>query len=68
MWDDDYVAKGIFTAAFLRQKLNYVHRNPLQPQWDLVDRPEDYVWSSARFYVLDAHPLIPVSDVRELLA
>jgi REP element-mobilizing transposase RayT len=68
VWDDDYVAKGIFTAAFLRQKLNYVHRNPLQPQWDLVDRPEDYVWSSARFYVLDAHPLIPVSDVRELLA
>ena len=68
VWDDNYVAKEIFTAAFLKQKLEYIHHNPLQAQWDLVDRPEDYVWSSARFYLLDAHPLIPVSDARELLA
>jgi REP element-mobilizing transposase RayT len=67
VWDDDYVAKEVFTAEFLKQKLNYVHHNPLQPQWDLVARPEEYVWSSARFYLLDAPPLIPVSDVRELL-
>ena len=68
VWDDDYVAKEVLTAKFLKQKLNYIHHNPLQPHWDLVARPEEYVWSTARFYLLDAHPLIPVSDVRQLLA
>ncbi len=67
VWDDEYVAKEVFSPAFLLQKVEYIHNNPLQPHWQLVERAEDYVWSSARFYLLDAHPLIPVSDVRELL-
>ena len=67
VWDDEYVAKEIFTPAFLLQKVEYSHNNPLQPHWQLVEQAEDYPWSSARFYLLDAHPLIPVSDVRKLL-
>jgi len=67
VWDDEYVAKEVFTPAFLLQKLEYIHNNQLQPHWQLVERAEDYPWSSARFYLLDAHALIPVSDARELL-
>ena len=67
VWDDEYVAKEVFSPDFLLQKIEYIHNNPLQTHWQLVERAEDYVWSSARFYLLDAHPLIPVSDVRELL-
>jgi hypothetical protein len=34
----------------LEQKLEYIHFNPLQERWNLVKSPEDYYWSSARFY------------------
>lgn len=32
------------------QKLKYIHLNPLQEKWRLVDAPELYPWSSAGFY------------------
>lgn len=32
------------------QKLNYIHMNPLQKKWRLVEAPELYPWSSADFY------------------
>ncbi|MES2655510.1 MAG: transposase [Bacteroidota bacterium] len=33
------------------QKLNYIHNNPVQEKWKLVSLPEDYRFSSAKFYV-----------------
>jgi REP element-mobilizing transposase RayT len=67
VWQDEYQAKNIFSAAFLRQKIDYVHNNPVQPHWALVDRPEDYLWSSARFYLTEGRALIPLRDAGELL-
>jgi hypothetical protein len=32
------------------QKLGYIHDNPLQQKWQLADLPENYKYSSARFY------------------
>jgi hypothetical protein len=32
------------------QKLEYIHNNPVQGKWKLVEYPEDYKYSSARFY------------------
>jgi len=34
--------------------------------WQLAEHAEDYVWSSARFYVLNEPALMPLSDAREL--
>jgi putative transposase len=68
VWQAEYQAKNVFSRAFLRQKLDYMHENPTQPHWSLVERPEDYVWSSARFYLTGGRALIPLSDARELLA
>ena len=68
VWVDEYQAKNVFSPTFLRQKLDYIHDNPTQPHWNLVERPEDYVWSSARFYLTGGRALIPLSDARELLA
>ena len=31
-------------------KLNYIHNNPIQEKWKLVSLPEDYQFSSAKFY------------------
>ncbi len=67
VWEDGYFAREIFTRPFLRQKMTYIHHNPLQPHWRLVDKPEDYVWSSARFYESGEPALIPLSDARAFL-
>ena len=67
VWEDEYQAKNIFSPAFLHQKLDYIHHNPVQPHWCLVEQPEQYVWSSARFYLAGGRALIPLSDARELL-
>lgn len=68
VWEDGYLAKDVFSPGFLRQKMAYIHNNPTQPQWQLVEQAEDYVWSSAGFYLLEEPALIPLSDARELLS
>lgn len=49
-WQRDSMAIEIRDSDMLRQKLDYVHLNPLSERWNLADRPENYKWSSAKFY------------------
>ncbi len=58
VWQDSYWDTNIYTDRFLRQKLNYIHRNPIRA--NLVEQPEDYVYSSYRNYVLDEEWLIEI--------
>jgi len=51
VWQDSYWDVNVFSNQFVRQKLNYIHRNPLRS--GLVTKPEDYPYSSYRNYVLD---------------
>ena len=67
VWEDGYLAKELVTLEFLDEKVRYTHNNPCQPHWLLADSPEEYPWSSARFYAGDGACLIPVEDVRALL-
>jgi hypothetical protein len=53
--------------AFLREKLEYVHNNPLAKHWCLVDARSDYAYSSACFYDEGLEPVAKVDDVREWL-
>ena len=66
VWEDGYDARDVFSVEFLEQKMNYIHYNPCQPQWKLVDLPEEYLWSSARFYLANMPAIIPVDDARDL--
>ena len=47
-WQDGNQAKVIFSKEFFYEKLNYIHNNPVQDL--IVERPEDYLFSSARNY------------------
>lgn len=67
VWEDGYLPKSIFAPAFLLQKLTYTHNNPVQLHWQLADTPEDYAWSSARYYLKEETCIIPIQDVGELL-
>lgn len=68
VWEDRYDARDVFSTEFLQQKMDYIHHNPCQPQWKLVESPEEYLWSTAAFY-LDGKPgIIPIDDVKDLWA
>ena len=53
VWQDGYHAEKVYSNQFIKQKVNYIHNNPVLEK--LVANPEDYVFSSARNYAgLDA--------------
>jgi REP element-mobilizing transposase RayT len=51
VWQDDFWEMNIFSERFVRQKLNYIHRNPVRA--GLVNAPEAYPYSSYRNYISD---------------
>jgi putative transposase len=53
IWERNSLSVDIFTPAVFWQKLNYIHLNPVQEKWKLCELPEDYYFSSARFYLLN---------------
>jgi len=49
-WQREPMVKECWTKKFFQQKFNYTHFNPCQPHWNLAEKPEDYKYSSSRFY------------------
>ncbi|WPP49850.1 transposase [Catalinimonas niigatensis] len=49
-WQRDALSVHLYTPAIIYQKLDYVHNNPVQGKWMLADSPQEYCYSSARFY------------------
>lgn len=49
-WERNSLSIDLWTPDVFMQKLDYIHNNPLQEKWKLVQYPEDYKYSSARFY------------------
>ena len=47
-WRQDNHPKELETNAFMDEKLEYIHQNPVQAGF--VSRPEDWLYSSARIY------------------
>ena len=63
IWQD-IQAKNVYSVDFLREKLEYIHNNPIDKQWRLASSRAEYPYSSACFYDRDQMPVIPVDDVR----
>jgi putative transposase len=47
-WQARYYDFNVFTQEKRLEKLNYMHWNPVKR--GLVEKPEDWLWSSARYY------------------
>jgi putative transposase len=63
---DSFDAKPCWGAEFIQQKLDYMHANPISGKWMLARFPEEYVFSSAKFYAgLEDDPNL--TDYRLLL-
>jgi len=50
IWQRDPMAIKILSREMAFQKLDYIHRNPVQGKWKLSDTAEGYRYSSAAFY------------------
>ena len=49
LWRDDETPIILETEEMGTQRLNYLHENPVKKGW--VEKPEDYTYSSASFYL-----------------
>lgn len=47
-WRQDNQPKEVFTERFTKQKLDYIHNNPVEA--GIVEKAEEYVYSSAKDY------------------
>ena len=47
-WQEGNHVESLQTYQFYKQKLDYIHQNPVRQE--IVGRPEDYLYSSARNY------------------
>ena len=52
-WEHRPLSIPIYSVHVMEQKLNYMHNNPIQEKWRLATLPEDYFYSSAKFYLLN---------------
>ena len=53
IWEHRPLSVPLWSAHVFQQKLDYIHQNPTQEKWNLSDIPENYYYSSARFYYLN---------------
>jgi REP element-mobilizing transposase RayT len=58
VWQDSFWEQNIFTEKFLRQKLDYIHLNPVRA--GMVETTTDYPYSSFKNYHLHDHQLIEI--------
>jgi putative transposase len=49
-WERNSLSVDLWSEAVFKQKLDYIHNNPVKPHWSLAKYPEDYKYSSAKFY------------------
>ncbi len=61
-------AKNVISIDFLREKLEYIHNNPVAKKWNLAAERALYAYSSAYYYDCDREPLVAVDDIREWFA
>ena len=61
LWQHDNHAITIKSEKFFNQKMDYIHNNPVKKRY--VEKPEDWLYSSARNYLLDDYSIIKIDMV-----
>ena len=52
-WERRPYSSTMVSRMAVEQKLDYMHNNPLQEKWKLVNLPEEYCFSSAKYYLFN---------------
>jgi putative transposase len=59
-WQARYYDRNIWSAQELQEKLHYIHQNPVRR--GLVERAEDWVWSSFRHHATGEERVVEVES------
>ncbi|MGC2110929.1 MAG: transposase [Candidatus Korobacteraceae bacterium] len=59
-WQARYYDFNVYTPGKRVEKLRYIHRNPVKR--GLVDRPEDWPWSSFRHYTTGERGIVEIES------
>jgi hypothetical protein len=59
LWQERFDDLAIYSSKIAKVKINYIHDNLVRK--GIVERPEEYLYSSARNYILDDHSIIEVA-------
>ena len=66
VFEQSFDAKPIYSTAFLYQKIDYIHHNPVSGKWLLCDDFIKYPHSSAAFYhSAKPHEFLTIIDYRD---
>jgi putative transposase len=63
IWEDNFDGVHLYTKKVCEEKIDYIHDNPVKAE--LVKFPEDYKYSSAKFYFSDKVLESNLVDYRE---
>jgi putative transposase len=61
VWERRFYPYGVYSDRKRREKLNYMHNNPVKR--GLVRSPEEWPWSSYRFYYLNDSSLLSMDSL-----
>ena len=61
VWMDEFWDENVYSEWFFKQKLDYIHNNPVKR--GLVSSPDEYRYSSFRNYFLDDESVIRIDRV-----
>ncbi len=61
-WQPRFYDFNVWSAKKIREKLDYMHRNPVTRK--LVEHPKDWPWSSWSFYAKGEAGLVPIDAVK----
>ena len=59
LWQDGKHSLPLWNPDWIEQKLAYIHRNPVRSE--LVEHPEEWVWSSYGAYAPESGHQVPVA-------
>jgi putative transposase len=62
MWQPKYYVFNIYSETKLKEKLAYMHINPVQA--GLVDHAQDWKFGSARYYLLGKSVGVPITPLQ----
>jgi putative transposase len=60
-WRQDNQPKELITEGFARQKLDYIHNNPVEA--GIVEKAEDYLYSSAMDYMTNKKGILEIKNL-----
>lgn len=49
-WQDRSYNNVLHNRKVIEQKVDYIHNNPIQERWKLVEKSQEYEYSTAKYY------------------